>query len=353
MPPEENNLPEEDEPAASPPDEQFWKRYSRRHELPISSLVSFAAHGLAIGALLLAAFVIKDRLGQGDGPIDVMGLDDPGGGGGSPEGDANSGDKATNQPQEAAPQKPETSTPAPPKPAEDIKTPTPVPMTLPEVKTQTDTGERLMQEQEKSSQDINQNLARFKEQLDESYQRPSKGGGGTGSGGGEGSGVGRGRGPGTGTGSGGGGGPMTKRQKRAARWNLHLGTNTTDEHVRRLAALGAIVVFPHNGGTYVIRDLTKRPAPGQMEDVRQINRIHWVDSEPEVAMDIARYLAVPFPPPPQYAVFLPQSLEEHMAELEHEYRGRSEDQLRLDEKFDFEIVPRGNGYEVIASPQQR
>ena len=40
-----------------PPEEQFWKRYSPHHELPLSATGSLTLHGLIIGLLLLAGFI--------------------------------------------------------------------------------------------------------------------------------------------------------------------------------------------------------------------------------------------------------------------------------------------------------
>src|SRR5947209_19262080 len=65
-----------------PPDERFWVKYSRHHELPISSMASLAWHTLAIVLIVVVGYIIASGRSN-DMPIETVEI---GGGGGNPEG---------------------------------------------------------------------------------------------------------------------------------------------------------------------------------------------------------------------------------------------------------------------------
>src|SRR5262245_35551203 len=41
-----------------PPDERFWQRYSPHHELPLAGMTSVFVHGLIVGGMALAGFLL-------------------------------------------------------------------------------------------------------------------------------------------------------------------------------------------------------------------------------------------------------------------------------------------------------
>src|SRR5438552_15325066 len=61
--------------SVSPPQQEFWQRYSPHHEFPLSSITSVTLHALVIVLLLLGAWVAI-RLGfgneKGNLPVDVV-----------------------------------------------------------------------------------------------------------------------------------------------------------------------------------------------------------------------------------------------------------------------------------------
>src|SRR5947209_7489396 len=66
---------------AQPPDEKFWVKYSRHHELPISGMASLAWHTLIIGFIVIVAWVITAGA-RDEMPIEVVSLSGDAGSGG-------------------------------------------------------------------------------------------------------------------------------------------------------------------------------------------------------------------------------------------------------------------------------
>jgi hypothetical protein len=167
----------------------------------------------------------------------------------------------------------------------------------------------------------------------------AKGQGGTGEGGGQG------KGSGTGTGdlSGPGQGRMSQREKRQLRWTMIFNTRDGGEdYLRQLRALGAILAIPQDDGQFlVIRDLGKRPAAGQIEDISQINRIYWVDDKPHSVQPLAFALGLQ-QRPRVIAAFFPEKLEKELLEKEaRRFRG-PEDEIH---ETKFQVMARRGSYE--------
>src|SRR5262249_50172216 len=111
------------------------------------------------------------------------------------------------------------------------------------------------------------------------------------------------------------------RKGRVLRWNLLFHTENGDEYLRQLKDIrpggGAFLAVPPNTGRYeVLRDLSKRPAAGAVEDLKDIKRIFWLDDKPDSVAGLARALGIK--PPPHFVVFFPSELEEELLRLERE-----------------------------------
>ncbi|HJT78490.1 MAG TPA: hypothetical protein VJ739_14900, partial [Gemmataceae bacterium] len=150
----------------------------------------------------------------------------------------------------------------------------------------------------------------------------------------KGPGSGREKGPGHGPGNGPDGGERTgklsQRQKRVLRWSMTFNTGSGDDYLRQLANIkpgnGAILAIPQADGSFrVLRDLRKRPAVGEVEDVSKIHRIFWVDDKPDSVAGLARALGIA--PPAYFVAFFPEELEQELAKREHDYKGRSEERV--------------------------
>jgi hypothetical protein len=327
-------------PGRLPPEERFWKHYSPHHEFPLSSVTSAALHALAIVLLLLSAWVAW-KLGFGDldkpVPVSAVAIED-GGGGGNPNGVGSGPNHGDGAPAEDTgnPDKPKPPTPAvnlPDLPVGEID-----PVQLPDYKDST-TGTRIIDRGNKVLEQLGKIDKAAREKMFSGLGR-----GGPGVGGGEG----HGNGPGTGDGQGpGNGGTLTKRQKRLLRWSMLFNTQSGDDYARQLQNIkpgsGAILAYPMGDGREyrVIRDLAKRPAVGQVEDIRKIKSIFWIDDRPESVAGLARALQVPAPS--HFVAFFPPELEAELARIEHEYKNLNEEQI---EETKFEVMPTRDGYQA-------
>jgi len=184
-----------------------------------------------------------------------------------------------------------------------------------------------------------------------SLRELSGGRGGTGTGGGKGSGRG------TGEGSGEGPGVMSQRARRLDRWILNLRFESAEEYLQRLENLQAILAIPEQteGRFLIIRDLSKRPVHGESKSqsqLREINRIYWVDRNRSNAQALAEALGLNFVP--RYIVaFFPTELEKELLKQELAYKGLTEDVIeKRNLETVFEAERRGNTF-VVRVVEQR
>jgi hypothetical protein len=290
-----------------PPDEQFWERYSPNHEMSISSLVSAVGHIFMLLTLLFGLGWLLNIFNRGGDPdLEPVIVGDKGGGGGHVEGVGDApGNRSRPKDVEANLDK------------NDSKQPT-----LP---TKDDPSNNANQNTNlEATPDAQDLIERAKQRApqaaplgpvlkDALIGLAGKGRGGSGSGGGLGSGKGKGTGDGVGDGSG------TKRGRRVLRWTMKFDVTTGREYIRQLNMCGAILGIPQgNGETLVVRDLTKLPVQGKIEDVKALNRIFWVDNNPDSMQSMAITLGLDKVPTEIYA-FMPFTLEKTLLERELAY----------------------------------
>jgi hypothetical protein len=114
------------------------------------------------------------------------------------------------------------------------------------------------------------------------------------------------------------------------RWRLLLNTNNGPDYLRQLRGLGAILAVPVREKPdveyQVVRDL-RRPARLLAEDVNKIQRIHWVDDNPESVRDLLATLGLNVRAS-HFKAFFPEELERQLFELEKKAAGgRAEDEI--------------------------
>jgi hypothetical protein len=337
----------------TPPEEHFWKRYSPRHEFPLSSVGSVVLHVLSIGALIVIGYVLT-RTNNDDqkAPPSLDVIAAPGlppmnaGGGGEPGGsDTNPGGTRTKGQEIAANQEP-----TPPQPGNQLPDSTErleqVKLPPIEVVTAKDGTREIVGENKKVFGDLNVIVDQAKNKLEQSIARAdaAKGKGGTGKGGGkgggEGTGVGGGKGPGV------AGGNATIRQRRQARWKMFFNTGGGDDYIKQMRGLGAFLGVPQLKGDnqveyLLIRDI-KRNAEAKREDVSKLNRIFWFDHDPRSVLSVSKALGLRNPPP-FFVAFFPPELEERLLQLERQAFSGDEDRIV---ETHFRVVNRGGVYQA-------
>jgi hypothetical protein len=307
-----------------PPEEQFWERYSPHHEAPLSGVGSFAVHFLIAGFLILAGYLGWLGLGTQRSAVsnDVVRLD-TGGGGGKKTGTDGTGDGGT--PKEVAdeqkPDIPKTSETEVVRPElkDVVETPK-----LPAQETK-DANARFIKEATENARAFSSLDEEMRKKLREGLTQAPKGKGGPGTGGGEGKGTGTG----TGDGRGSGNSTLTQREKRMLRWTMMFDTRSGHDYLRQLRGLGAILAIPKDRSSsdyWVIRDLGAHPPQLLDEDVRQLQRIFWIDDKPASVASVMHALGLNMNPD-RFVAFMPQELEEKLFEMELRYQGRREDDI--------------------------
>jgi hypothetical protein len=342
-----NPAPAADTKGLVPPDEAFWIRYSPHHELPLSSVSSFAIHALIIGLLLLLAYPLAHLFVK---PLHRPAVEavrfESGGGGGKAHGVGGGKGVDTRPPEEAG--KEISNNPDENPPAETTRRPDLDRIKAPDFQARFDP---------EAIRYINQpnpppNLGKIA-LLDESVRRKiqpgkpqnaGKGGGGSGSGGG--TGDGRGKGEGDGSGDGKGKGTLTQREKRMLRWTMLFSTNNGPDYLAQLRGLGAILAIPvketAEGREYkIVRNLNS-PAQLLDEDIGNIQRIYWIDDKPPAVRDIMGALGLSIRPS-HFVAFMPEELENKLFELERARAGgRPEEKIN---ETKFRVVRTAKGYE--------
>jgi hypothetical protein len=318
-----------------PPEEKFWKRYSPHHEFPLSAVSSGVLHGIAFVCLLIIGVLLAKYLRFDNPPnIGAVGLIDPGGGGGRPDGVGPGHGDGDPVPQGETAEQPDPKK-APPTINLPELEPGPIdPIKLPNF---SDNGARVIDPGNKALQAL-QSLNEDARTKVFSGLAAGKGKGGSGQGGGEGTGTGMGEGAGVGNGK----GKLSLRQKRVLRWTMIFTTSHGEDYARQLNGLGAMIAVPEADGQYkLFRDLSQRPVRGDLEDLAKIQSIYWVDDKRESVGGLARALG--FPTPSHVVAFFPEKLENHLLELEKNYRGLKEEDIA---ETKFEVVRMGgNSYE--------
>jgi hypothetical protein len=128
-------------------------------------------------------------------------------------------------------------------------------------------------------------------------------------------------------------------------------TRSGSDYLKQLESLGAILAIPkpENPRDYsIVRDLSKRPAELLNEDLSQIQRIYWIDDKPHSVQGVIQALGLQMTPN-HFVAFMPQDLEERLANMELKFMGRKEDHIVATR---FKVIPkRGGGYDVTVFDQ--
>jgi hypothetical protein len=326
-----------------PPEGMFWKKYSAHHEFPLSLSSSIFLH--VLGFVLLGGFLFAFFGWNQDKKLDVDTVVIAGGGG-NPNGVGNGLGSGVLPSKEAVDDK---DRPQPERVAENINKEqlTKPEAQKPELPPLSPNGLRPIEDPSAANTKLGAIGTQLREKIAGAIA--GKGQGGPGSGGGQGSGTGTG----IGNASGPGRGNLTQREKRQMRWTMLFNTRSGEDYVDQLIGLGAILAIPAgpNHEYLVIRNLDRRHGPIQpeRENLRDLNRIYWVDNKPQSVYSLARALGIR-PVPEHFVAFFPQELEKELAEKELQYKGNKEEDI---EETVFQVRRVGNRYEPVVVEQRR
>ena len=278
---------------AVPPASTFWRTYSPNGEFPFSSIGSFLIHGLALFILLGGIVFWISKPHESSIPIQPFTDGPPGpiGGGAKQDGIGNNPGILT--PQDVGEP---LVTPRDPNAQLDPSTPDFKPEQKPvRIESDVNPANTKTKTGDKSQARMPPNLANSLRGV------PGKGSDGPGFG--------------PGVGPNWGGRPIAERQQR---WRMIFSTHNGNDYLRQLNALGAILRVDRNNKSYLIRNLSERPAKPQQEDADSLNRIYWVDDDLESRESVAQALQLGWTPERFYAYF-PKSLEDKLVYKELEY----------------------------------
>jgi hypothetical protein len=340
-------------PKQSPPEEQFWQRYSPHHEAPLSGIGSLAVHAFIVGLLIVAGILGWLSLTTRRAPLpnDVVSLEHGGGGGkvggaGDNEGDGKPAEEVADTKQDQNLEPADKTKPERP----DLKDPAVLAQSLPADVASDDSIKRFIKQGNEnlaSLAGLNQDI---QSKLREGLRQAPAGKGGSGTGGGKGSGTG----PGDGNSSGPGSGKISRREQRMLRWTMQFDTRSGADYLRQLKGLGAILAIPRDRSGrdfYVIRDLGGRPPKLLEEDVEQLQRIFWIDDKPQDVASILHALNL-HERADRFVAFMPQELEQKLFDEELRYNHLREEEI--DETvFQVRVNNRGEYYPVVVSQRRK
>ncbi len=313
-------------PSERPPEEGFWKRFSPHHELPLSTASSIVLHMVFVLLIALFGAAVLSNDSK-PGPV-VMGpplkvIPVPGGGG-NPDGNSlrpfapfDLREAALDAPISKELPGPEVT---PLDPVSPIRPTTAAKQPLP-------------------SSGLKKGESAFSKHNNKS-----------GSMGGSISGL-HGKGDGWGTDP----NPPTvdTTKARMKRWTLHFEYSSGDDYVFQLKSLGAMVAVPYREGRFrLYRDLGKRPAIFELvqeKDLEKLNRINWVNEDPEAARLLAFALGIDSVPD-QFWAFFPQELQDDLAAKEKAAAG-GKDISQIKQTL-FKVTRRGKTCQVHVIGQE-
>jgi RNA polymerase sigma factor (sigma-70 family) len=148
--------------------------------------------------------------------------------------------------------------------------------------------------------------------------------------------------------------PVEKGRKRILRWQLKFNTKDGKEYASQLEALGAHLAIPVEGQDKyrVIRDLSKRPATGAVEDLSRVEHIFWLEDNADSVASLAKALGIK-PVPKHIVVFLPKYVEDELLrkELAHARKRRANIKEENILETQFEFVQTKTGYDIKVASQ--
>lgn len=312
---------------SGPPEEEFWERYNKRLEFPLSAVSAVLLHVL-VGAVLVFILVrLMDKEDRSEATlklIEVGGLDDIGDGSAGSGGIEDPFVKAEGDP------------------ATDLLKSLTDPSKMPEVDDVKQTIKYL--DPEGNLPISNSNVAAYAD-LDKKVRDKLLGGR-------EGAGDQKGRGYDGSAGKGPGGTGADSTFGRNLRWTLRFKVGSGRDYLNQLKAMGAEILVPIPGTEkcMVITDIDNpNPRLASEDDFRRLSKkIKFSDSRPSAVREVGQALALDFTPKSFWA-FFPKSVEEELDRKEKNYRNRRPEDIA---ETVFRVTMRGGSYEIVVDEQK-
>jgi hypothetical protein len=313
-----------------PPEEEFWDRYNKRLEFPLSAVATVFLHVL-IGALLV--YVIVGLMDPGEDRsapelqlMQVGGLDDAG------EGAAGSG----GQPD--------------PDRVLDVDPFKGAEKSFPNLQDLADAKENIRKIvlDENGLLPIAASNAKAYSDLDDIWKKKLLGPGAR---------QGEGNQPGKGAdgtaGSGGGGTGADSTRARGLRWVLKFSVRGGSDYISQLRSMGAEILIPLDGGKGIVVPDLGNPsdyhAVTAADDARLATKIQFSDNRPQMVREVLDALGVDAGGRAKaFWAFFPKDVEDKLAQLEKGYRNRRPEDI---EETIYKVVIRGGKFEVAVYDQ--
>lgn len=315
-----------------PPEEEFWERYNRRLEFPLSTVSAVLFHVIVAGFLVLTYSYFMKKEDKSGVPVnlvpDMGGLDDTG------EGSAGSGgveDPLKDSNKSAL--------------EEQLKV-LPNPAELPTIKENLRESLKFDNEGNIPISDFN---APAYSMLDKSLQEKLLGIGAK-----KGAGPGAGSGDDGSKGTGPGGTGANSTRARSLRWVMRFRTNSGDDYLSQLRALRAVILVPippDNKRCHYFRDLNNPGSKTIASDTElgALNGlIRFTDTRPDSVRAICDELGVKENAKVFFAYF-PKEMEGELSRKEIGFRNRRPEDV---EETIFRVVVKGGSYEIVVDDQK-
>lgn len=324
--------PEADDPLIlpPPPEEEFWDRYNKRLEFPLSAVAAVLAHVL-VGAIII--FVLGRMAREDDrSGVPVVLMD----GGEDDSGMGSAGSGGEQDPLAIG--------------QSDFKESLKI---LPDVNALPQVTEDLKKVVDLDDPNSNvgvspQNAAAYTA-VDDTLKKKLLG---IGSQKGDGQNQGKGFEGTKGTGPGGSGADSTRA--RSLRWVMRFRTKSGADYVEQLAAMKAIILVPlppDNKQCLIVKDL-RNPSINRMatdDDLKELARqVKFSDTRPDSVRNVCEVLGIKSEGVKSFWAFFPKGLEDELARKETGFRGRQAD--AIDETV-FSVRIRGDAFEIVVVEQ--
>lgn len=313
-----------------PPEEEFWERYNKRLEFPISTVAAVLLHVMVVALLAVTFMYLMKNVDKSAVPVslvpDMGGLDD--------EGTGQAGSGGANDPLKVGKANPFSQ--------QDVL---PSPQDLPAIRDMARQKLNLDDAGDTPISDFNaKSYAEVDKALLDKLMNP---------------GVRKGDGPGQGTGSdntkgaGPGGTGASSTRARSLRWVMRFSTSDGQDYVNQLASLGAVILVPLPPDYRECLYFTDLKNPSRRrksteDDLRQLaGQIKFIDTRPSSVGGVCAALGVT-EPARSFWVFFPKGLEDQLAQKETGYRNRRAEDI---EETIFRVITRGGGYEIVVDDQ--